>query len=344
MSGDFIDQYKSDTGFQRGAARFRAVFDGAAIGIALVDPTGRPVQCNQALEDILGYTEAELTCMKFPDFTHPDDVQADLDLYQELINGKRDHYEIEKRYKRKDGQTVWGHLTVSMVQSQSNRPQLMVGMVEDISARKSAEEALRESEEMFFKAFHGNPNPTLITCRSNGRIVEVNEAFCQWFGVSTADAKKMTTFDFKFWDKNEDREEFLKKLQKDRFVRNYRKTVTLPSGEERITQLSVQPITLRGEECLLTISVDVTQQIRAEEALKQSEERLQRGLEAARMGIWEWNVQTNQVTWTEEVYSLFGLKAGQFGGTLESFLGLVSDEDRRRVHHEIEETQKGTNR
>src|SRR6185437_12962690 len=84
--------------------------------------------------------------------------------------------------------------------------------------------------------------------------------------------------------------------------------------------------------------------IRPEEASKQSEERLQRGLEAARMGIWEWNVQTNQVTWTEEVYSLFGLKAGQFGGTLESFLGLVSDEDRRRVHHEIEETLKGTNR
>jgi PAS domain S-box-containing protein len=344
MSGDSVSDHTTDTSLRYGEARFRAVFDGAAIGIALVDSAGRPVQCNHALEDILGYTESELSGMTFPDFTHPDDVQADLDLYQQLVAGKRSYYEIEKRYQRKDGQIVWGHLTVSRVHSQGDRPQLMIGMVEDVTSRKTAEEALRESEEKFFKAFHGNPNPILITRRSDGRMIEVNEAFCQWFGISPNEARKMTAFDFKFWNSDKDRNEFLAALQKQGLVRNYRKTVTLPSGEERITHLSVQLITLRGEECLLTISDDVTQQIRAEEALKRSEERLRRGLEAARMGIWEWNVQTNQITWTEEVYSLFGLKAGEFGGTLESFLKLVGDDDRRRVHHEIEDTLNGTNR
>jgi len=344
MSGDSVSNHSTDTSLRYGEARFRAVFDGAAIGIALVDSTGRPVQCNHALEDILGYTEEELSGMTFPDFTHPDDVRADLELYQQLVAGKRSHYEIEKRYRRKDGQTVWGHLIVSKVHARGESPPLMIGMVEDVTARKAVEEALRESEEKFFKAFHGNPNPTLITRRSDGRIIEVNEAFCQWFGLPPVEAKNLTTFDFKFWDTNEDREKFVETLEKNGHVRNYRKTVALPSGEERITQLSVQLMSLRGEECLLTISDDVTQQIRAEEALKRSEEWLRRGLEAARMGIWEWNIQTNHVIWTEEVYSLFGLKAGEFGGTLESFLKLVNDDDRRRVHHEIEETLNGTNR
>ncbi len=344
MSGDFASEHQNEPGFGNGNAQFRAMFDGAAIGIALVDPTGCPIQCNHALEDILGYTAAELSHMKFTDFTHPDDVQADLNLYRELVAGTRSYYEIEKRYTRKDGQTVWGHLTVSKVHSHGESPGLMIGMVEDVTSRKAAEEALRESEEKFSKAFQGNPNPTLITRRSDGRMIEVNEAFCQWFGISPNDARKMTSFDFKFWDSDKDREEFLTALQKEGRVRNYRKTVTLPSGEQRIVHLSVQLMSLRGEECLLTISDDVTQQIRAEEALKRSEERLRRGLEAARMGIWELNVETNEIYWTEEVHSLFGLAAGQFGGTLESVLQLVSPEDRQRVHREIKDTIDGTNR
>lgn len=324
--------------------QFQAIFEGAAIGIALVDLTGRPVKCNRAMQEILGYTEAELASMTCSDFTHPEDIQGDAELYQSIVTGRRSHYQIEKRYIRKDGQVVWARLTVSPFKSRDESQRLMIGMVEDITARKAAEEALRESEEKFSKAFQGNPNPTLITRQSDGRIIEVNEAFCQWFGLSAADAKNRTTFDFKFWDSASDRGEFLTTLRREGSLKNYRKTVTLPSGEQRITLLSIQPLSLRGENCLLTISIDVTQQIQAEEALKRSEERLRRGLEAARMGIWEWNIATNQAVWTPEVYSLFGLEPGEFGGNIESFLKLVSPEDRERVQREIKETLETPNR
>ena len=324
--------------------QFQAIFEGAAIGITLVDMTGRPVKCNRAIQEILGYTEAELTSMTFPDFTHPEDLQADLELYRSLVAGLRDHYDIEKRYIRKDGQVVWARLTISPFRFRNESQRLVIAMIEDITARKVAEEALRESEEKFSKAFYGNPNPTMITRQADGLIIEVNEAFCQWFGLPSDEAKNKTTFDFKFWDSAADRDEFLTLLQREGSLRNYRKTFTLPSGEQRITLLSIEPLSLRGENCLLTISIDVTQQIQAEEALKRSEERLRRGLEAARMGIWEWNIAADQAVWTPEVYSLFGLKPGEFGGNVDSFLKLISPEDRERVQREIKEALDAPNR
>ena len=76
---------------------FRAIFDGAAIGITLVDAAGRPLRCNPALERFLGYSETELRALNFTQFTHPDDVEADLALYTRLIDGELDHYQLEKQ-------------------------------------------------------------------------------------------------------------------------------------------------------------------------------------------------------------------------------------------------------
>jgi PAS domain S-box-containing protein len=87
-------------------ARFHLVFEGSALGMALVDLDGRPLRVNAALERLLGYSQDELRKMVFSEFTHPDDIAADWKLYVELSEGRRSHYQIEKRYLRKDGQVV----------------------------------------------------------------------------------------------------------------------------------------------------------------------------------------------------------------------------------------------
>src|SRR5262245_42866432 len=74
--------------------RFRLIFEGSALGIALVGVDGRPLRCNAALERFLGYSEAELMGMSFPEFTYPDDITVDWNLYSELIDGRRPHYQI----------------------------------------------------------------------------------------------------------------------------------------------------------------------------------------------------------------------------------------------------------
>jgi PAS domain S-box-containing protein len=125
-------------------ARFRAVFQNAAIGIALVDMHGHLVESNPALQKLLGYNKTELAQMVFTEFTHPDDAKASRDLFAELCEGKRDRYQLEERYCRKGGQIMWGQLTESLVRNQHGEPQYAIGMVEDITERKRAAEALRQ--------------------------------------------------------------------------------------------------------------------------------------------------------------------------------------------------------
>jgi PAS domain S-box-containing protein len=121
-------------------------------------------------------------------------------------------------------------------------------------------------------------------------------------------------------------------------LRNYQKVIVLPSGEKRTALLSIQPLSIRNEECLLAISTDITQQKQAEEALQRSEERLRRGLDAARTGTWEWDIPTGEVTWNAGVPALFGLRPGEFGGTIDAFFNLVDAQDRERARREINDS------
>jgi PAS domain S-box-containing protein len=130
-----------------GGAPLAAVFEHAALGIAVVDMTGRPVAVNPALVRMLGFEENELREMLFTDFTHPDDIQADVDLFVALMAGERESYRIEKRYLHRNGDLVWGRLAVSLIRSADGEPQFALALLEDVTELRRAEEALRASEE-----------------------------------------------------------------------------------------------------------------------------------------------------------------------------------------------------
>ena len=102
-------------------ARFRTVFEGAAIGIVRCDREGHTLEANPALERMLGYSATELASMRFKDITHPDDVDHNLGLFQELMEGKRDSYQLEKRYLRKEGGLIWGQVT-AVLERDERRP------------------------------------------------------------------------------------------------------------------------------------------------------------------------------------------------------------------------------
>jgi two-component system NtrC family sensor kinase len=117
---------------------YRAMFEQAAVGIARVAPGGRWLEVNQRLCDIVGYSQAELLERTFQDITHPDDLDADLELVQKVLSGELRTYTLEKRYIRKDGTLIWIDLTVSLVQGDAG-PKYFVSVVQDISARKAAQ-------------------------------------------------------------------------------------------------------------------------------------------------------------------------------------------------------------
>lgn len=123
-------------------SRFRATFEQAAVGIALVGLDGRWLRVNERLAAIVGYEPPDLARMTFQDITHPEDLQADLSLVQQLLDGQAQHYQMEKRYLRRDGSVVWINLTVALVRDTQGAPDYFISVVEDIDSRKRAEASL----------------------------------------------------------------------------------------------------------------------------------------------------------------------------------------------------------
>lgn len=125
--------------------RWRSVFESSVIGVALADLDGRFLTANPVFLGMLGYDEKELRKLSFLDVTHEADFESSRTLTEELLSGKRPQFQIEKRYRCKDGSLVWGRNNVSLVPGTERMPQFFMALSEDITERKQAEEALSKA-------------------------------------------------------------------------------------------------------------------------------------------------------------------------------------------------------
>ncbi len=181
---DITDRKRAEEALRESEERFRSMFEATAIGVAVADMNGHLVESNRRLQEMLGYSGEELHRMAFTEFTHPEDASADMELYKELIAGERDHYQMEKRYIRKDGRVVWGRLTVSLMRNAGNEPHFTIGMVEDITERKQAEEAVRQSEAEYRSLIQGAAYG-IYRSTTEGKFLDVNPALVAMLGYDS---------------------------------------------------------------------------------------------------------------------------------------------------------------
>jgi diguanylate cyclase (GGDEF)-like protein/PAS domain S-box-containing protein len=140
--------------------RFRSAFDYAAIGMAMVSTEGRWLQVNRSMCQILGYTEKELLLTDFLSVTHPDDLPTALSNIGQLLKGKVQVSQMEKRYIHKSGHEVWVHWSVSLVRDQYSKSVHLIFQIQDITDRKLAEQQLHH--DAFHDALTGLPNRALF--------------------------------------------------------------------------------------------------------------------------------------------------------------------------------------
>ena len=166
-----------------GAAReqeqlWRAVFENAAIGVALTDLEGRFCAVNRAYEKMLGYTRDELRALTFLDLTHEDQRDFNWGLVTELLAGSRERFQIDKQYRRKDGSLLWVRNTASLVPGAGTAPCRLMAVSEDITERKRGEEALRRSEERWRTLLEIN-NAIITNLTQDGLLDAICEALQQ---------------------------------------------------------------------------------------------------------------------------------------------------------------------
>ncbi len=185
--------------------RFRRVFEHSAVGIGVVRRDGRFTDANPALRHMLGFSTDELLQRTVADITHPDDMTAEKPVLGELLAGRRATFRFVKRYLRKDGTIFWGKLTATAVPDGRDGPDCAIGLVEDISEQRAAEEALAldvarrsQSEEELLRTTQTlqtliDASPlAIMTLDAEGRVRSWNHAAEGMFGWSAAEALDQT--------------------------------------------------------------------------------------------------------------------------------------------------------
>ncbi len=133
---------------QASEVRFRTIFEQASLGFILVDARGHIMESNPAFERMLGYGKEELRGKTFAEITHPQDRGADEELFQQLVDGRHEYYQVEKRYVRQDGQVRWANRRFSLVRGLGLQAPYVLGIAEDITERRQAEAALAQTEKL----------------------------------------------------------------------------------------------------------------------------------------------------------------------------------------------------
>ena len=217
---------------------------------------------------------------------HPEDRDRVVETARQ-VRQDRTPFEIEFRIIQADGSFRWLSGKGQAFPDQGGRPDRIIGVASDVTARKYAEEALRASEERFYKAFNSSPLPKWISRLDTGEIVDVNEAFLRSTGFEREEVLGQVPGRFGLWDAAEDLR--LAGMVRTRSSgRDLEFKFRRKSGhrQARIFLLSFERITLDGEPCLLAVANDITERKQAEEALRESEERFRLMADTAPVMIW----------------------------------------------------------
>jgi PAS domain S-box-containing protein len=269
---DITEQRRAEEALRESEERFRRIFEDGPLGMATVGTDFRFQRVNAAFCHMVGYDEAELTALTFRDLTHPDNVTTDVASVQRLLAGETQRYQTEKRYVRKDGGIVWGRVIVAVNRDETGRPLHLLAMIEDVTERRQAQNALQESERRL-RRFYESGLLGVIYWNMHGQITDANDRFLEMVGYTRDELKSgqidwlhMTPPEYRHLDELSVVELKATGVNKAPFEKEY-----IRKDGTRV------PILLAGamldDACSEGVAfvLDVTERKRAEEALRESE-------------------------------------------------------------------------
>ena len=310
---------------------FRDIFNASSIGIAVENLDGQPLFVNPAFCSFLGFSEEELRNKHCVDFSPAEDAEKDWELFQQLKGGSLDHYQLEKRYFRKDGSLVWGSLSISLLNS---RPSPMViAMVEDITDKKKGEEALHESEERLRLAVQAG-KMFAYSWDAATDVIERSGQSAEILGVKNEEAATGAAVSAMVHPDDKQRlEAALAKLMIQAPTLQITYRIIRPDGIVKwLERNSRAHFGQDGKiKRIVGMIVDVTERKLAEHELSKANERLHLAIESGSVGGWDYDLKTGKDVWFGNAHTQLGVTPDETSGSRKEFWDHVHQDDRDRL-------------
>ena len=316
-------------------SRFRNILDHAPIGMGIAALDGRFTQINQAFCAIVGYGKDELKKMTIREITHPEDLSLDLANKQRLIGGEISSYQMDKRYIRKDGQTVWVQVTASIERDASGMPLYLIGQVEDITERRQAKIALHDSEERLSMALAGADMATWDWHIPSGALI---------FSARWAEIQGYTLEELPPRVESWETRVFPDDMPhvREALDRHFKGEAPVYESEHRVRHKDGHWVWVLGRGKVVErdeagspvravgTALDITERKHAEEALRESESRYRLLVETSPFCVHEIDLEGRLLSMNRAGLNMLGLDdAGKICGT--PYLGMVSQQDAGRI-------------
>ena len=300
---DITERKKAEAELRESEERFRRVFEEGPMGLALVSTDYQFLKVNNALCHMVGYTEPELLKLTFADITHPDDRQADVKLAEQLFANQIPYYQIEKRYRKKNGEVIWVRLTGSAIHDYQGNILYALGMIEDITGRTLAEQKLREQAALLELA-----HDAVIVRDLQARVVFWNKGATDVYGWSAEEALGRVTHELLqtiFPIPLQEIETIMRERGQweGELIHHTRagKTIVVAS------RWSLQRDQYGAPRSFLEINRNITARKHAEAELKIQTERLSLATRAASIGVWDLDLRTRLTVWDDTLFEIFGI-------------------------------------
>jgi two-component system cell cycle sensor histidine kinase/response regulator CckA len=331
-----IRRKKAEESLKASEEKYRSIFENSVEGIFQSTPEGRFLSVNPALARMAGYESPREMMESITDlgaqlYVHPEDR----DRFQKIMEEKGTVENLEHEQRCKDGSIIWVSNSAHAVRDHKGRILYYEGINEDITKRKSAEEALRVSEKKFSDAFRSSPATFTITSRKDLRVVDVNERFISMYGYERDEVIGRTVLELGLFPGTEELFKGLRVLTEKGVLRDFEYTFRRKNGEIGHGLMGATMIDIAGEPHILSGSIDITDRKKIEKVLAESEERWNFALEGSGDGVWDWNAETNEVFFSRQWKAMLGFEEDEMGNTLDEWDKRVHPEDKPHVYEEI---------
>jgi PAS domain S-box-containing protein len=291
--------------------KYRSLLDNASDAIFLADVEGNLLEINKKAKELLGYSKEEISGIHISRI-HPAEVFEKIkDTFNEIVT-KGSGYIDDASVLRKDGKIIPVDISGSLVERAVTK--VVMGIFRNITERKHAEEALRESEEKFRKAFYTSTDVVSINRLEDGMYISINPGFTRIMGYTEEDIIGKTSIECNIWDNVEDRQRLIVGLKKDGDVINLEAAFRTKGGEIRYGLVSGSVIDLNGVPHILGVVRDITDRKRVEEVLRENEEKYRTIIENMEDGYHEVDIKGNFTFFNESMRKIIGYEREELLG------------------------------